>query len=423
MSPPPGTIWPQDDGVGAHMGRNGEHASDGVRLAEEVAELWRDLVAAGSAYAVEQAVTRLTKYPQDVAAAHIEGEFGDLIAHRWVCGWQPLELLREVRRRTNARITRLVEIAVHADHATRAGQSIDPRWTEQVRSLGQRDVSLRDGWLIAWCAREGRTRLEGYLDLVQALFVIKYLPRLELLIPRPGGSPSEVKVAAPSKASAAHPMLDRVRKLLAKAEATEFEAEASAFTAKAQELMTRYAIDSVQLEESDSDIKMIRVPVDAPYVDAKSALLNCVATANRSKALLISRLDLCTLIGHGDDLAAVEMLFTSLLVQAQNALAHAGHRSEARTRSATFRASFYLGFAARIGERLQSANEEAEVGGGEGVLVLRRREDAVKDVVDDLYGDTLGTAGVRGGYDYAGHIAGRVAADEARLGVGEVTER
>src|SRR6202035_1951697 len=38
-------------------------------------------------------------------------------------------------------------------------------------------------------------------------------------------------------------ILARVRSLLAKAESTEFEAEADSLTAKAQELMTRHAID------------------------------------------------------------------------------------------------------------------------------------------------------------------------------------
>ena len=61
------------------------------------------------------------------------------------------------------------------------------------------------------------------------------------------------------------------------------------------------------------------------------------------------------------DLAAVEMLFTSLLVQATAAMVHAGPRRDARGRSRTrsFRHAFLNAYAARIGERLRDAAGEA----------------------------------------------------------------
>jgi hypothetical protein len=48
-------------------------------------------------------------------------------------------------------------------------------------------------------------------------------------------------------------MLERVRALLAKAEGTNFPEEAEAFRAKADELMTRFAIDSFMLDEAMRD--------------------------------------------------------------------------------------------------------------------------------------------------------------------------
>ena len=45
-------------------------------------------------------------------------------------------------------------------------------------------------------------------------------------------------------------VLARIRQLLAKAESTTFEAEALAFTAKAQELMTRHAIDAALVHDT-----------------------------------------------------------------------------------------------------------------------------------------------------------------------------
>jgi len=74
-------------------------------------------------------------------------------------------------------------------------------------------------------------------------------------------------------------VLQKVRGLLAKAESTEFEAEAAALTAKAQELMTRHAIDRAALHvgQAVGRPSIIRVAIEAPYVDPKSLLLQLVA--------------------------------------------------------------------------------------------------------------------------------------------------
>lgn len=49
-------------------------------------------------------------------------------------------------------------------------------------------------------------------------------------------------------------MLEKVRALLAKANDTEFEGEADVFRAKADELMTAYAIEQWQVDEADSRV-------------------------------------------------------------------------------------------------------------------------------------------------------------------------
>lgn len=56
------------------------------------------------------------------------------------------------------------------------------------------------------------------------------------------------------------------------------------------------------------------------------------------------------------DLDAVELLFTSLLVQATTAMLAAGSRQDAhgRSRTRSFRQSFLAAYAQRIGERLAS---------------------------------------------------------------------
>lgn len=80
-------------------------------------------------------------------------------------------------------------------------------------------------------------------------------------------------------------------------------------------------------------------------------------------------------LGFTEDLGAVELLFTSLLVQAQKALAHAGTGAAGRRdRSSRFRSSFYLGYATRIGERLEAANAQvAAEADARALPVLRNR--------------------------------------------------
>ena len=226
-------------------------------------------------------------------------------------------------------------------------------------------------------------------------------------------------------------MLVRIRALLAKAESTTFEAEAMAFTAKAQELMTRHAIDASLLQNgagSDEQPVMVRLPVDAPYADVKSLLLQTVAEVGRCRAVFHSGLAMSTVVGFAADVPAVELLFTSLLLQAQTALADTAARAPAgtRTRSQSYRSAFLLAYTERIGDRLQETNDEvfAEVEaekGGAFLPVLRSRDAAVDDHLAERFGE-LTTGRVRGGYDAAGWAGGRTAADNARLHAGELTE-
>ena len=120
-------------------------------------------------------------------------------------------------------------------------------------------------------------------------------------------------------------MLNRVRALLAKAESTSFEEEAEAFTAKAQELMTRHAIDGAMVSGSTNGAGTdqpftVRIWIDDPYVRAKFLLLSFVAKHSRCRSVFHTHSAMASVIGFADDIAATEMLFTSLLVQAQTAL-------------------------------------------------------------------------------------------------------
>ena len=227
-------------------------------------------------------------------------------------------------------------------------------------------------------------------------------------------------------------MLDRVRALLAQAESTTFEAEADTFTAKAQQLMTRHAIDASMLScgsTNDEQPVTIRIAIDEPYVEGKAHLLHRVARHSRCRAAYHRHCALSSVVGFADDIAATEILFTSLLVQAQAAMraAAAASPAGARARSRAFRSSFLVAYAQRVGERLEAINArvvadvESETGTSI-VPVMAARSAVVDNVFDEMFGRNLSST-ARRSYDAAGLASGRLAADRARLNAGDLAPR
>lgn len=211
------------------------------------------------------------------------------------------------------------------------------------------------------------------------------------------------------------------------------EADATALTAKAQELMTRHAVDAAALhagDDTDGELApvAIRIPIDAPYTDAKSLLLQTVALASRCRSVHDPDLDLSTVVGFPDDVAVVEVLFTSLLVQAQTALTDAARHAPpgTRTRSQSYRSAFLLSYTHRIGDRLEEINQhvidQATIDhGGSFLPVLRSRSDRVEDHMRAMF-TTMTSKPVRGGYDRAGWASGQLAADRAAINLADLEQ-
>jgi hypothetical protein len=186
-------------------------------------------------------------------------------------------------------------------------------------------------------------------------------------------------------------VLDRVRKLLAKAEHPGTPpAEAEAFSVKAAELMARHLIDEAMLEAGSATAsrpEVRTIEVDPPYALARSVLLSHVAQAHRARVVIRGSAAkagsrLCTLVGFPADLAATELLFTSLLLQASAAMRAA---SAGAVNPKAFRRSFLIGYATAIGARLAAVQAEAAadrttVGGPSTALVLADRDAAVETV-------------------------------------------
>jgi len=222
-------------------------------------------------------------------------------------------------------------------------------------------------------------------------------------------------------------VLHKVRSLLAKAESTAFPEEAEALTAKAQQLMGRHAIDRAVLAAGSPGAgrpEGREVLVEAPYARPKFQLLSVLATANRCRAVLETCSGVATVVGFPDDRATVELLYTSLLVQATRAMLRAG--DSPRTRARAYRQAFLLAYASRIGTRLQEAaaatEAEAAARHGDGLLpVLAGRRDAVDRQVAQEF-PHLRRLRVTAS-DPAGYAAGHAAAERARLGGAEVAGR
>ncbi|HEX8768367.1 MAG TPA: DUF2786 domain-containing protein, partial [Jatrophihabitans sp.] len=220
-------------------------------------------------------------------------------------------------------------------------------------------------------------------------------------------------------------VLARVRGLLAKAESTTFPEEAEALSAKAQELMSRHCLERLIVDAADSPSGLDPHPaaarrlwLDNPYVAAKALLVGAVAEANRCRTVLSEKLGFTTVLGDEVDLEVVELLTTSLLVQATRAMVSAGSQTTrtGRSRTRSYRQSFLVAYATRIGERLADARDAgaAAVPDPARLLpVLAAREHVVDELFESMFPESVPRSFSVG--NAAGWHAGRAAADLAVL--------
>jgi len=406
---------------------------DARMLAEQLwAEvLARDVSDGGAPAEQHELLELLGRLDRPVVLEVAETQLLWRVAMLYAHGWQPSELLRQMRLSAGSPAARLTGFLIAADHAHRSTERIDERWRRQLREADLPAIAHSRRWLAEWASATGAAHADTIQTVRVVLAALATAPPLEVLIPPPSGIIPATPVRQSTAAIQADPVLQRVRALLAKAESTEYEAEASALTAKAQDLMTRHAIDLATVEAigaTPGEPSVIRVAVDPPYADAKALLLQTVAAASRCRAVSMPTLSMSSVVGFPVDLEAVQLLFTSLLVQAQHALRLAASRSGPgdRPRSQRFRSAFLLGFADRIGDRLEQTNRTAyaDAAGSSTTFlpVLRSREVRIDEFIDERWGKL--TAGrVRGGIDGAGWVSGSIAGDAAELTSGKLVSR
>jgi hypothetical protein len=350
-----------------------------------------------------------------IATDGLQGEICDV----WERGWQPADLLCAAGRSIGTHAQSLLIDMIAAQMREYARATVDESWEQQLAVLGAVVWWERDElYLDAFAAKLSVSRLDAIRHAVDVLYFLRTLPQLPLLCPPPGEA--RRGALANARSDADRRTLERVRALLAKAEATDFPEEAETYTAKAQELMTRHSIDYAMLGAPKEDKQQPtgrRIAVDNPYEAPKAILLDVTAAANRCHAVWSRTYGFSTVVGFAADVAATEVLFTSLLLQATAALRAAGSAKDGRTTS--FRRSFLTAYANRIGQRLDQANRSAiddasRDYGGNLLPVLASRADAVKVAVDQMF-PALSFHSLNAPTNRQGWIAGLAAADRAKL--------
>jgi uncharacterized protein DUF2786 len=381
-----------------------------------------EAAAHGDVVAQRYAVSEIAQLPRLEVALVIANVVEQLVAGVWLRGWQPADLLRfadRKRDRCECVLLRWAIAAQSADYEAR-GERCAPRWMAQ---LGAFEVTRSWGPSRPYPLQLGASWEDAVRAATSLMRFLELLPVIPTLCDPP---PRWRATAAPASPGALPDgLLEKVRALLAKAESTSFDAEAEAFTAKAQELMTRHRVDRALLDaatdRSDGPIGR-RIGTEDPYADAKASLLGVVADANGCHAVWSKEFSFATVFGFPDELDSVEELFTSLLVQATGALRREGSKFDGsgRSRTTRFRRSFLVAFAIRIGERLRAAVEEtvaaasAEMGTAL-VPVLAQRADETKAAAEDAFPHVRKFAPSVS--DGEGWHAGRRFADVAKLSV------
>ena len=305
----------------------------------------------------------------------LHGLLARLVATVVESGWSPEDLGELVRRRAGeAHLSFLVDLLT--DDAAR-GPALSPAWRAQLDALGaRRRVSL--------------ATVQGLAAGLGMAALLARLPTVPATIPRSGAG------SAPVGSEQDHRKLATVRALLAKAESTPYDEEAEALSTKAQELISRYALERLltQAPSPASDertgVAARRIWLDAPYVAAKAILVNEVAMANLCRSVFMDRLGVCTIVGDPPQLDAVELLATSLLVQGSAAMVRHGslvdRRGVSRTRS--FRQAFLVSYSTRIGQRLREAAQGVVRDSGEErrlLPALRDYEARVDAAIDEMF--------------------------------------
>jgi hypothetical protein len=229
----------------------------------------------------------------------------------WGRGWQPADVSRVVDRHLGPKHAHLVVQSIAEEAETyRSDRQTLASWSAQLDEIG---AELRWGPAVDHLTHLGidlgldrRAVLQTAFEL---LVMLHHLPDVPQFCPPPSewGHSSALDAAVTGRRQNDQVdvrYLERIRALLAKAESTKFEAEAESLVAKAQDLMTRHAIDAAPLSAHTAGMRSgerptgMRIGVEDPYAQAKVHLLSEIGNASRCRTVWSKDFGFATRIGR-----------------------------------------------------------------------------------------------------------------------------
>lgn len=208
--------------------------------------------------------------------------------------------------------------------------------------------------------------------------------------------------------------VEKVRKLLAKAEGASTEAEAETFFAKAQELITKWEMDDAELRPASSAGWVItsRVYTLSSYSpNQDSYAMQMVAKGMGLRAYqtpYVRGVSAATTVvfGTDEDLDRFDMMWTSVLLQMTRAMKAAEPGPRDRNAQRRFRLGFKVGYGDRIGKRLEAQRSKTT---GKSLVLVGKSEAIERALPDDVTSKRMRA-------DADALDAGQAAADKADLG-------
>lgn len=225
--------------------------------------------------------------------------------------------------------------------------------------------------------------------------------------------------------------VDKVRKLLAKAESTTSQAEADALFAKASDLITRWRIEDAELAASGrgpaNDFVQHVIPLGSysPVADmlAIKYVVEALGIHTAFTPYSPGRPATAHLYGWQSDVDKALMLWSAVSLQLVSSMKAEERRLKTARLSRgdlrTWRQSFKRGYSYRVRERLL---ESARLAKGEatptgGALVLASRDDEARRLFEEQTGTSRRTSMKSNAHGLA---VGRIAAERADLGAKRV---
>lgn len=236
--------------------------------------------------------------------------------------------------------------------------------------------------------------------------------------------------------------LDTIAKLLAKAESTQYPAEAEALTEQAERMMVRYGIDKAAVDfergkrgEVRENIIEVKVELHGTYGRVRmlgyAAVVEAFGTCTAlGSSYAAKNWNWLYIIGAESDVNAMVRLVNSLVVQSDHALRAWWKSYELKpyltdrqklVERRTFQKSFASGAALRVWRMVQEAKDESGTGAGT-ELVLADRQQRAQAKAEELHGKVRSArSSMKGGTSHAA-VAGKKAGLEANVRGGHEVE-